>query len=105
MKLPHLENAQIPREKVTGYLLSEEKSGGKATFFSHFGFTSGAWRQLEIALRRHAADHDVVKTISTAHGVKYVIEGAISTPDERNPVVRVVWIIEYGQTSARLVTA
>lgn len=107
MKLPNAQQAFVDEEKVTGYLLSETHSGGqeKQAFFSRFGFSVAEWEVMVEALVQHAQDHEVVREISTVHGTKYVIEGALLTPDERNPMVRTVWIIDTGETAARLVTA
>jgi hypothetical protein len=105
MKLPNVEYAFVPHEKITGYLLSEERSGGKTDFFIRFGFSTTQWRQLELALLTHAATHEAKQVIRNQHGTKYVIEGALQTPDGRNPHVRTVWIIEHQQERARLVTA
>jgi len=37
--------------------------------------------------------------------MRYIIEGELKTPDERNPKVRVVWFIETDMDLPRLVTA
>jgi hypothetical protein len=107
VKLPNIEQAFVEEEKITGYLLSETHSGGreKQAFFSRFGFSVAEWEVMAEALIQHAQDHEVVREISAVHGTKYVIEGALLTPDERNPTVRTVWIIDTGETAARLVTA
>lgn len=105
MKLPHHEQAVVPESKITSYLLSEEKSGGKAGFFTQFGFSVAQWEVMREALLVHAAAHDITQTVENPHGTKYIIEGELQTPDGRNPVVRAVWIIETGQEAARLVTA
>lgn len=107
MKLPNVEQAFVEEGKITGYLLSETHSGGreKRAFFSSFGFSVAKWEVMAEALVQHARNHEVMREIRTVHGTKYVIEGALVTPDERNPTVRTVWIIDTGKTAARLVTA
>ena len=107
MKLPYVEQAFVDEDKITGYLLSETHSGGqdKQAFFTRFGFSVAQWEVMAEALVQHAHDHDVVSETSTPHGTKYVVEGPLSTPDERNPAVRTVWIIDTGETAPRLVTA
>jgi hypothetical protein len=35
--------------------------------------------------------------LRSPHGVKYVVECSLETPDRRNPCLRSVWIIETGQ--------
>ncbi len=34
-------------------------------------------------------------------GLRYTIEGPVTTPDARNLVIRWVWFIEVGMTTAR----
>lgn len=105
MKLPNLETAVVEEAKITAYLLSEENSGGKSAFFSAFGFTLVDWRQLSSALIEHASRHEVKHISQTKHGDKYIIEGAMQTPDGRSPQVRSVWIVDVGKEAPRLVTA
>ena len=107
MKLPNHESAILPREKIRDYLLSTTHPDGrhKAAFFLRFGFNRDSWQTLGEALRRHAALHDVVKTETTAFGVRYVIEGELSTPGQRQPYVRVVWFIRDDQEAPYFVTA
>ena len=107
MHLPQFEQVIIPQRKLTEYLLSRTHRDGrsKATFFESFGFTIEAWEVLADALRRHAAEHDVVTTEETPFGMSYTVEGALLAPDGRQPLVRVVWFIETGEAIPRLVTA
>jgi hypothetical protein len=105
VKLPNLDEALIAPIKITNYLLSEENSGGKAAFFTHFGFSMAQWELLAEALYNHAATHEVTKVISVEHGTKYIIDGILVTPDNRRPVVRVVWLFEKGTNAPRFITA
>lgn len=107
MKLPNVEKAEIPREKIEGYLLSTTHRDGrsKAAFFAHYGFAAEHWEMLAEALRRHAAENEVVKTEQSPFGTRYIVEGALQAPDGRTPYLRVVWFVERGQTIPRLATA
>ncbi|MBA3822943.1 MAG: hypothetical protein H0X24_03435 [Ktedonobacterales bacterium] len=107
MKLPEYASAIVPEQKIVGYLLSfsHPDGRGKALFFSRFGFVVAQWQVLADALRHHAAAHDVVASDQTPFGTRYVIEGAIVSPDGRNPSLRTVWFIAIGETIPRLVTA
>ncbi len=107
MKLPNVENAVVPKTKITEYLLSLAHRDGrsKAMFFAHFGFTSKDWRDLADALIRHAKEHEIAKAEATPFGVRYVIEGALTAPDGRTPSVRVVWFISNESSEPYLVTA
>lgn len=105
MKLPHLESALVEKAKITDYLLSDEKSGGKSMFFTAFGFTLDDWAALKEALIDHATANEINRTSETSHGIKYIIDGEMQTPDGRSPQVRSIWIVDTGADSPRLVTA
>jgi len=106
-KLPDAESAYIDPGKIAGYLLSETHPRGrlKAAFFRRFGFSAGHPGVFAEALLNHARSHDLAGAVETAFGIHYIIEGAIETPDKRNPVVRTVWVIKTGETLPRFVTA
>jgi hypothetical protein len=107
MKLPNHEKAIVPREKIVDYLLSfiHKDGRGKAEFFTRFGFAAEHWEVLAGALKRHAAEHEVNKIEASPFGMRYIIEGDLSTPDERQPTVRVVWFIENESDAPQLATA
>ena len=107
MKLPCVEKAVVPKEKITEYLLSPEHWSGKekAAFFMRYGFHPNEWRGLADALMEHAAENDIENVEKTYFGKKYIIEGEIATPSGRRPVIRAVWFIEKGESIARFVTA
>ena len=107
MKLPHYQDAVILESKITGYLLSgaHPKGRHKARFFARFGFAADRWEELALALRAHAAAHEVVEVNGTAYGDFYVIDGIILAPDGRTTKLRVVWCIDKGARLPRLITA
>ncbi len=107
MRLPNHQSALVPRRKLTHYLLSPTHRAGKhkAAFFTRFGFSAADWLELEAALLRHAATHDVTEIVPSPFGTRYVVDGIMVVPDGREPVVRAVWFIETGGTVPRLVTA
>jgi hypothetical protein len=107
MKLPNGENALVEREKIIGYLLNLSHRYGvsKAQFFMKFGFRVEAWEILADALREHGQRHEVRRTSQTPFGPRYEVEGALSTPDGKNPLVRTVWQLDEGQIAPRLITA
>lgn len=106
-KLPHLENAIIAEEKITGYLLSETQEDGrhKAAFFMRFGFSLAEWEELAGALRQHVADNEVASVLQTPHGEHYAVEGPLQTPTDETPLVRTVWALDTDSTTPRLITA
>ena len=107
MKVPNLEEAEVPRRKIEGYLLSFTHPTGrsKAEFLSRFGFSADSWELLADALVRHAGAYEAGKVEESAFGTKYTVDGALEAPDGRRPVVRAVWFVERGGTSPRFVTA
>ena len=107
MRLPNAHQAVVAPEKITGYLLSDanEYSAAKADFFYRFGFRRYDWQILANALRQQGANNGVVRTVETAYGLHYIIDGIIETPDGRNPLVRTVWQIATGTDYPRLITA
>ncbi len=107
MKLPGLEDAVIDPAKITNYLLSAAHPNGrhKAQYFARFGFSANTWQQLAEALIRHAQEHEVAKQDVSPFGIRYVIDGAIMSPDGRNPPIRAVWFMEKGAAIPYFVTA
>ena len=107
MKLPNVEQAVVPRAKVLEYLLSDvHRDGrGKARFFRSYGFGRAEWERLAGALLRHAIVNPVLRTVETEFGTRYVIDGALETPDGRFPGVRTVWFLRTGSSAPELVTA
>ena len=105
-KVPHAVNAVVEEKKVVSYLLNlDHKEGAsKAKFFLKRGFAIGSWRTFATALARHAQTQPVTNIEETEFGTKYQVECQRETPDEKNPCIRSVWIIEDEQPP-RLVTA
>lgn len=106
-RLPKGELAVVPERKVTAYLLATEhrRGGSKARFLLRFGFRPEMWQELAAALARHAAEGTVTERKQGIHGITYVVEGPLRTPDGRDPLFCTVWILEWGQRVPRLVTA
>jgi hypothetical protein len=107
MRLPYAQRAVIAREKLTDYLLSPRHAVGKdkAAWFAAFGCSAARWTEFAAALERHARDNDVAERRDTPRGIYYIIEGALDTPDRRNPAVRSVWLVRTGEDFPRFVTA
>ncbi len=80
MKLPTVELATVPEQKITCYLLNPARpaGGSKASFFLRFGFSAADWRQLAKARLRHARKHEATETERTRHGERYVVDGPLT---------------------------
>lgn len=107
MYLPNAAHAYIPPAKITAYLLNADHpdGGGKARYFVQFGFRREEWQRMADALLRHGASYAVVNSAETQYGPTYAVDGIILTPDGRNPRVRTVWMIRYGEDAPCFVTA
>lgn len=107
MKLPNSSAAIVATGKIVDYLLNPEHpdNGGKAAFFVSLGFSREEWQVLDTALRKHAEALDVRFHLESPHGEKYILEGPIESPSERQSTVRTIWIVDKGQITPRLVTA
>ena len=105
-KLPNAGSATIDPRKIGGYLLSDHhKTGGpKSRFLKLFGFDPERPGELRAALLDHAQEHPVGAIIPAEHGIKYEVNGPMSSPDGRVPKVRTVWIIHHDETDPRFVT-
>ena len=106
-KLPNASRARVDKEKLTEYLLSPTHPDGraKAEFFARFGFRLDNWAVLQEALQQHGRAYEVIREIRSSYGVRYVVEGPLTTPDGRDPVIWTVWIVDAGRTESRLVSA
>lgn len=107
MKLPLVDEAEVPRAKIVLYLLNpEHRAGkGKARFFASHGFTLDDWQNLADALRLHAREHEITTEETTPLGVRFVVEGDMTMHDGAIARVRAVWFIERGERRPRFVTA
>ena len=83
-------------EKVTSYLLNvtHPTGAGKAFFLLQFGFVPSEWQLLSNALKILVVKNEVIETIITKFGTKYIVDGVLQSPDDRNPKVRTVWFIK-----------
>lgn len=107
MVLPNRELAVVSPAKITDYLLSETHPDGrhKCQFFKAFGYSLDQWELLADTVRQHLLDYEVRKIEDSPFGTRYVVEGIISTPDRRTPLLRSVWFIRQGEDIPQFVTA
>jgi hypothetical protein len=106
-KIPNRENAIVEDLKVTAYLLNPEhdEGGSKANFFLSFGFDRTSFEPFKIALKNHAVQRNIAAEKPNEYGTKYELICQIETPDNSNPCILSVWIINNGTEEPRLVTA
>lgn len=107
MKIPNNNLSFVADNKITDYLLSDIHEIGKhkAAFFKCFGFDISDIATFKGSLIQHSIDREIEKTKESGFGVKYELKCEIKTPDERNPCIVTVWIVENGQGEPKLVTA
>jgi hypothetical protein len=93
MKLPNARAARVDRKKLEGYLLSSTHPIGrpKAQFFLAMGFGETDAAILECALLEMARTGEVAETTTSPHGVKYTVNGMLSTPSGRRVKLRTIW--------------
>ena len=101
------ERAYVESAKITDYLLNPDHpiGGDKAAYLMRFGFRRSSWMALEGALLAHAIEGEVVSERETPYGRHFAVEGRLSTPDGRDPMVRTVWMVALGDPRPRFVTA
>jgi hypothetical protein len=107
MPLPNYESAHVEDKKIKGYLLNLEHEDGrpKANFFFRFGFTLEDIEPFRESLLNHAEQREVDTEREDEYGVTYTLVCEFETPDNRNPCIRTVWILNRGEERPRLVTA
>ena len=57
------------------------------------------------ALTKVAADNALSASVPSPFGTRYIVDGPLKTPDERDAIMRTVWFIESGGETPVLVTA
>lgn len=107
MRVPNAGSAEVPIDKIVGYLLSTEHHHGwaKAAFFRKHGFTADDPDVLAEALREQVRVYDVAGSSETAFGTRYIVDGSLAAPDGSRLNVRSVWFITRGTVVPRFVTA
>jgi hypothetical protein len=107
MNLPNSHLAVVEMAKLTEYLLNPTHPYGasKARFFLGIGFELEGHEVLAAALREHGQRCELAAHRDTPFGPRFEIEGAMRSPDGRNPRIRTVWQMDKGQLAPRLITA
>jgi hypothetical protein len=81
-RLSNASLAVVDREKITEYFLNPEHpdNRGKAAFFFAHEFSQSDWEAFADALVRLALTGDVVESMETVHGKKYIVDGELDNP-------------------------
>jgi len=105
--IPKIEFAVVDLDKIVNFLLNPHhpQNGGRAYFFSRFGYTDTDWERMAESLIQHAAEGEVVRLERTPYGKKYTVLGDLLAPGKRLSDVISVWIIKPDSPYPRFVTA
>jgi len=107
MKIPNNNQSFVADNKITDYLISEIHETGKykAYFFKSFGFNLKDINILRSSLIQHSKDRSISKIQDSEFGIKYELKCKIKTPDDRNPCIVTVWLVEKESSAPKLITA
>ena len=107
MKLPQADRAEIPHEKLYGYLLSRAHPVGrfKAAFFAKLGYRSDTWQVFAARLGAQHLTPDAQLVETTEFGQKYEIRAILKGPIGPPVMVVSIWLIPSDGGSPRFVTA
>lgn len=102
MKVPS--DANIPREKLTDYLLIPKEEDDKSKFLAQAGFTLKNPEDLEFALRELIASYEAEADRINAYGTFYQVKGHLKGINEYNLSVITIWLEETATGEFRLIT-
>jgi hypothetical protein len=106
MNLPNPEQATIPFDKLEGYSLNPDHSEGRhkaIVFQSALGIGLAEAEVLRSALKQAAINETATLASQTLYGQKYRIDFEM-THDEKQAMIRSVWIVRQNEDFPRLVT-
>lgn len=93
MRIPANE-AVIPREKLTQYLLEPRQEDDKSKFLAQAGFTLENPDALETAIRQLLQDYDAVQDRANEYGEYYRVLGDLLAPNGYTLRVITIWIVK-----------
>ncbi len=98
VQLPNGVDAEVPRGKLVGYLLSAAHPIGsaKARYFTSRGYRVADADVLQRDLKEIARTGSVHSTQDGKWGTKYVVTGAVQAPDGDQMALSTVWIVSEG---------
>ncbi|MDI1335908.1 MAG: hypothetical protein PSU94_06955 [Lacunisphaera sp.] len=102
MKLPA--NAQIAREKVTGYLLVRQVRSDKSGFLESGGFTMLNPGALIVELERLRVDCEAIQVNDNKFGRYFEVTGVMRGPSGVGLRVKTIWMTEHLSGVTKFVT-
>ncbi|HLX60120.1 MAG TPA: hypothetical protein VKX17_02445 [Planctomycetota bacterium] len=107
MKLPNARRAMVERGKIVDYLLNEShpRNRGKCAYFQSRGFSVKSWRFMAAAFQELARSGNVLESMETPHGMKYIVEGDLKSPSGKPMLVQSVWVVNPRSNVPRFITA
>ena len=93
MRIP-IDEARIPREKLTQYLLVPRLEDDKSKFLAQAGFTLDNPDILEQAIRRLLRENDAVQDRTNVYGDYYQVMGDLVGAGGRLLKVVTIWIVK-----------
>jgi hypothetical protein len=106
--LPNYKSAEIPGEKIEGYVLNSSHPVGKnkaIVFESALGLNQSDWEMLSRAILDELAYHEAVLGRNDVYGQRYNVTLPITGPNGKTVDVLTAWIIESGRDYPSFVTA
>lgn len=106
MNLAKLYEVNIPRKKITDYLLSSTHLLGKnkAAYFSKYGFYAENPEIFTAAIHQLVIEFDIQSVSENKYGKIYIVDGNLKTPSKKLMKARSVWIVLKNQETATLIT-
>ena len=93
------EQIEIPREKITGYLLVPKEKNDKSVFLANLGYTIDNWSDLAYDIEQLVLTNEAELQQNTSFGDIYEVKGRL-----RLRAVVTIWLIEVRSTHFRFVT-
>jgi hypothetical protein len=102
VKIP--DNAVIPEEKLTRYLLVPRLKDDKSKYLAQAGFTQANPDDLLTAIRQLIVNNEAIKDNVNEYGVFYLVEGNLQGINNNNLAVVTVWLQSKYDGSFRFIT-
>jgi hypothetical protein len=102
MKIP--DDAEIPPEKLTRYMLVPRPVDDKSRYLAQAGFTLDDPNSLRDAIRRLAAESEAEEDGVNDYGTFYRAPGLLTGPNGRGLPVVTIWLQQKADGSFRFIT-